>query len=421
MFQTKVIETKNIFGALDIGSSKVSCAVGKIQHMNQSSDASIKILGIGYQLSKGLRGGNIIDIEDLEDSILNAVHAAEQSAQHNIRELYVSIPGRWIVSHVVKTEISLSKHPISQEHLQKIFTLNSEKFKRLNQHVLHILPLSYSVDNLTGITDPKGMVGQKLEAKLLVMTTKNELINNISLCISRCHLDVAGFIAAPYASAMSTLLSDEMSLGVTHIDIGAGQTTVTTFKDGSMTSTATIPLGGIQITHDIAKGLGIDVAQAERLKNLYGNLFMQKSEEKENIVLSQVGEVAPIHTRHIARGFLVHIIRSRIEEILEQIMLKFKSKELDQSAFRQIVVTGGVSQIQGLKELITSLFGLPTRLSHPMGIYGTSEIIQNPSFSVTAGLLLFAAQEMELYDLKQLGLKKMSLWKKITSWIRRNM
>ncbi len=279
-----------VFAALDIGTSKVCCAIARAASKKNQDQASLKVAGIGYQLSKGLRGGNIIDLEALEDSILNAVHAAEQTATQNINSVYVAIPGRWAQSHRVKVEIQLSNHPVNESHLKRLLSLNRDISIPQDRQVIHMLPIGYEVDDVKGIRDPLGMIGQRLAVLLHVVTAPVGMIRNLTSCVGRCHLDIADFVVSPYASGLSTLVDDEMELGVTLIDIGAGQTSVSTFIEGNLSSLTTIPIGGANITNDIARGLAAPLVQAERLKTLYGTLIASSSDDRESIMVAQMGE-----------------------------------------------------------------------------------------------------------------------------------
>lgn len=410
-----------LFAALDIGTSKVCCAIARNSIKNTHDGSILKVSGVGYQLSKGLRSGNIIDMEALEDSILNAVHGAEQAAMKNINSVYVSIPGRWIQSHHIRAELTLSNAPVDESHLRRLLTLHKDADIDATQHkILHVLPLNYEIDDVKGIIDPKGMTGNRLAVTLHVLTVSMGMIKNLTNCIGRCHLDIDGYVAAPYASSIATLVPDEMALGATMIDIGAGQTTIATFRDGNMTSTCTIPIGGMNITNDIARGLAAPIAQAERLKTLYGTLIPSSADDRENIMIAQLGETLHSHSHHIPKGLLVHIIRSRVEEIFELILQKAKAHHIDPLAFQCIVLTGGVSQLQGIREMAQTYFGSQVRLGVPIGISGSNDFVTSANFSTCAGLLNYACQDLEIQQNMQMLDASSSFWQRINHWIKLN-
>lgn len=411
---------RELFAALDIGTSKICCAIARSTDKQNADNSGLKISGVGYQLCKGLRGGNIIDMEELEDSILNAVHAAEQAAMKNINSVYVSVPGRWIQSQKIRVEINLSNSPVDSSHLKKLLTYNTQTVFDTQHKILHAIPLSYEIDGVKGIVDPKGMIGNKLAVTLHIISVPLTMIRNLINCIGRCHLDIDGYVAGPYASSIVTLLPDEKALGVTLIDIGAGQTTLSSFTDNHLTSMCTLPIGGMNITNDIARGLAAPIAQAERLKTLYGTLIPSSSDDRESIMIAQLGDAMASQSHHIPKGLLVHIIKSRVEEIFEMITHKAKSGEIDPLAFQCIVLTGGVSQLQGIRETAQAYFGKQVRLGVPSGMNGTIDLIHNPSFSNCAGLLHYAHQDYENHQMTQFLSRDQSIWKKVNYWFKNN-
>lgn len=409
-----------LFAALDVGTSKVCCAIARAVGNKYQDQAPLKVAGIGYQLSKGLRGGNIIDLDALEDSILNAVNAAEQSAGQNINSVYIAVPGRWAKSHRIKVELQLSNCPVDESHLKRLLTLNRDSSIAPDQHILHVLPISYSIDDVHGIRDPRGMIGQRLSVTLHIVSAPIGMIRNLTSCVGRCHLDISGLVVSPYASGLSTLVDDEMELGVTLIDMGAGQTMISTFYEGNLTSLTTIPIGGANITNDIARGLATPLAQAERLKTLYGTLTQSSTDDRENIMVAQMGESIQNYSHQIPKGMLVHIIRSRVEEIFEWIGKKVQTQEIDPVAFQRIVLTGGVSQLQGMREMANQYFGKQVRLGTPNGLSGTIDLIKDPSFSTCSGVLQYAFQDFESQQANMLSNNNASVLKKLNSWIKHN-
>ncbi|RZI47062.1 cell division protein FtsA [Candidatus Finniella inopinata] len=420
------IQRKELFAALDIGSSKVCCAIAKLDGARPSPDdvpmegRSLRVVGVGYQLSKGLKSGAIIDLESLEDSILSAVQNAEQAARQNINSVYVSLPASFTQSHILRTEISLSGNPVDESHLRRLLNLNYEGIVKNNRHIIHILPLSYTLDSITGIRDPKGMVGETLSATLHVVSAPLSLIRNLSGCIGRCHLDIAGYVSSAYASGLATLVEDELELGVTVIDMGGSQTTIASFINGTLVRINSIPLGGGSITADIARGLGTPLAQAERLKTLYGTLMPSSSDDRENIFIQSMGETDNSYQQHVSKGMLIHIIRSRVEEILDLVSQKMKTSEVDPLVYQRLVITGGASQLQGLREVTGQLLTKQVRLGLPMGLTGTVDMINNPAFSTCAGLLFYALQDYNGDQVGPLAPAKWQIAQRLGLWFKEN-
>jgi cell division protein FtsA len=417
-------QRKELFAGLDIGSSKICCAIAKIEGRlpaESVNDASpLRIIGVGYQVSRGIKGGAITDLEALEDSILNAIQNAEQAAGRNIDNVYVSLPSSLTQSHILRSEIQLSGSAVEEIHLKRLLSLNYEEITKNDWHIIHILPLSYTLDSINGIRDPRGMVGNKLSVTLHVLSTPLSFIRNLSGCIGRCHLDVAGYVSSAYASGLSTLVEDELELGVTVIDMGGSQTTVASFMEGNLLNVSYIPLGGNSITNDIARGLGTPLAQAERLKTLYGTLMPSSSDDRESIFIHSMGETDLGHHQHVPKGTLTHIIRSRIEEILELIVDKIRNSRVDPLAYQRFVLTGGASQLQGLREMATQHLTKQVRLGVPVGLQGTLDMINNPSFSTCGGLLHYGLQA---YRGEQTGPVTADNWpliRRLSGWFKEN-
>ena len=208
-------EKRGVFAALDIGNSKVCCAIVRPEQQvknNQSNEKenTMRVLGLGFHISKGMKGSNIIDLDALEDAILNAVHGAEQQAGETLSHVYVNLPSGSTQSHIGRREMPLSGASVEQHHLKKMLTLHKDPAVLQDHHIVHVLPISYELDNVKGIKDPRGMVGEHLSVILHVVTVPTVLVKNLMTCIGRCHLDVSGFVVSPYASALSVINEDEM-------------------------------------------------------------------------------------------------------------------------------------------------------------------------------------------------------------------
>ncbi len=426
LFTKKIpIQRKELFAALDIGSSKVCCAIAKLENRNSLEEGgallpSLRVIGIGYQVSKGIKAGAIIDLEALEDSILTAVQSAEQAARQNIDGVYVSLPASLTQSHILQTELQVGGNPIDETHLRRLLSLNGNNVISADRQVIHILPLSYTLDAIKGIRDPRGMVGDKLSASLHVITAPVSLIRNLSGCIGRCHLDVAGYVSSAYACGLATLVEDELELGVTVIDIGGAQTTMASFMEGNLVNVATIPLGGGSVTNDIARGLGTPLSQAERLKTLYGTLIPSSADDRENIIVHSLGEINGNHHHHIPKGTLIHIINSRVEEILELIVRKIQSSRVDPLVHQRFPITGGSRQLQGLRERTVQLLNKQVRLGVAVGLSGTLDMINNPSFSTCAGLLQYGLQDYTGNQVGALSTGNWQLMRRISLWLKEN-
>lgn len=415
-------QRSEVLAAIDIGTSKVCCAIARpIQTANKTQ---VQILGFGQQESKGVRNGAIVDLEQLEDAIVNAVHTAEQSAGRNIRSVFINLPTPAVQLHRITTKTSLSGHTINDQHIHKLIKASRDFEHVRDKQIIHIIPTTYTLDEAKGILDPRGMVGETLQAKLSVLTTPTGLIRNISSCMARCHLDIDGFVAGGYASGLSTLVEDETSLGVTIIDIGGGSTTLASFIDGALIDLTSIPMGGEHITRDIARVLATPISQAERLKNLYGTLLPISENDRESIIIPQLGENAGHATPSVSKFYLSEIIRARIEEIFEYVKKRMNTSNIDKLAYQRIVLTGGVSQLSGIRELVSDKLGGQVRIGVPNNLFGDADSTNVPSFSTCAGLLQFGIDDQQNYNQAELIQANLSasnnIFTKTISWMREN-
>lgn len=411
-----------IFAAIDIGSSKVCCAIAKLnREISAESNITIKVVGAASHATRGIRGASITNLEELEDSILNCVHSAEQLAKQTIRSVYVNIPAEALQSHYITTKISISGHPIKESHLSRALDLSrDQKSIGNNRKIIHIFPISYDLDNNTNIQDPKGMLGDVLTTRLHVITAPTNLIANLSACIGRCHLDIDAFVAGPYATALSCLVNDEKEMGVTLLDIGSHSISMMCFHNGNPIYMGCIPLGGSHITHDIAQGLNTNLSQAERLKTLYGTL-LGTLDDRETILVTQLGEDETSYANPVSKSFLMHIIKARADEIIENIDHTLRLQHIDPIAMQRFVITGGSSQLQGMRDVMQSHFNKSIRVATPQGLQGVGDIVNTPTFSLCAGLLHYAKREYQGLQMYTALEKPKGVFARAWKWIRQHI
>lgn len=419
LFKKAPKRKKNKFTAIDIGGSKVCCAIAKVDE--RATGENLKIIGLGYQVSRGIKNGTITNLEALEDSILNAVHSAEQMANDTIREVYVNLAASCTKSHTVDVEVELNGQVVDESQIRQLMSLGRASFKNTNSQIVHVLPIAYALDDVEGIKDPRGLIGQKLTASLHIVSAQTSFMQNIANCIGRCHLDVIGFVVSPYASGLSILDDDELELGVTIVDLGGSNSSIASFLDGALVHIDSIPIGGGHITSDIARGLSTPLVQAERLKTLYGTTILSSSDDRESVQVPQLGEGNRQHTNQVPKSLLTQIIRARAEEMLELIWKQLQQSGMDRLVCQRVVLTGGGSQLPGIRELASNIWGKQIRIGYPKGVVGASDVVATPMFSTCGGLLKFAlrdyigeeTQDIATYD-------DGSMLTNVMRWIREN-
>ena len=404
---------------LDIGTAKVACFIANID-----SAGEIKILGIGHQLSKGIRGGVITDFAEAEASIATAVHAAEQMAGETVENIIVSLSGGNLNSRNVTVEMSMLGEEVTDRDIMDIIEQARASIAHSEHEVLHSIPVSYYLDGARGISDPRKMFGKKLGADVHMITGLSSIMKNLAHCVGRCHLNVDEYIASPYASALSVLEDDEKQLGVTVIDMGAGITSFSVFSGGKNIYTDSVALGGLHVTNDIARGLSTSVAHAERLKTLHGSAIATTSDDQVMVEVPPLGEEEdPDDTNTMPRSMLVGVIRPRIEELFEMIRSKIEMSGVAQVAGKRVVLTGGASQLLGVREMAANILGKQVRLGRPRTLPGLAEAVSGPAFATAIGMLEYRVKkpmEEQMFDVYQKRGGLTAGFEKIVRWFKEN-
>ena len=376
-----------LVAAVDIGTTKVCSFIARVDREEP------RIIGIGHQVSRGMRNCSIVDIDGASQSILTAVHAAEQMAGEEIEEVVVNLSGGFTASRLVKAEIALNGREISDSDLRRVLEQGYRLKEPAERTVIHSVPVGFSIDGSRGIRDPRGMSGQRLAVNMNIVTAATASVRNLASCIGRCHLEIAALVVGPYAAGLSCLVEDESQLGVTVIDMGGGTTSIAVFYDGNLVFTDSIPVGGGHVTNDIARGLSTPLVHAERMKTLYGSAIPSASDERETISVPQVGEDDEGQANHVPKSLLVGIISPRLEETFELVRDRLDHSGFDKIAGRRVVLTGGASQLPGTRELAALILDKQVRVGRPLRIDGLAEATGGPAFATSAGLIHFALSE----------------------------
>jgi cell division protein FtsA len=382
-----------ILSVLDIGTSKIVCLIARLAPVDASDvlpgrTHRCRVLGIGHQRSRGIKAGAVVDMEAAEQAIRNAVDAAERMAGVEVDAVIVNITGGRLSSQLYGAKISVGGRTVSDGDIHRVLEAATATKARQGRAVLHSLPTGCSLDGTRGIRDPRGMIGDELGAEMNVISCEAAAARNLMLVVERCHLKIEVMVATPYASGLSALVDDEAELGVALVDMGGGTTSVGVFAEGRLTHVDAIAVGGNHVTMDVARGLTTRVADAERLKTLYGSCITAASDEREMIDIAQVGEDGD-HPHHVPKSQLTRIINPRVEEILELVRDRLKAAGYAAHAGRRLVLTGGASQLTGVTELARRIISQHVRIGRPLGIQGLPESAKNPAFAASVGLLVY--------------------------------
>jgi cell division protein FtsA len=378
----------NIVAGLDIGSSKVSCFIAELDHAFNP-----RVIGYGQHASSGMRKGMIVDMDRTENAIREAVMQAEEMADINIDSVYVGLGGVHLRSHITDGLVVLNNHEITDADIFKVIDVARAKQIEGDRKIIHAQATKYQLDNQSDIRDPRGMTGARLESEVHIISAASSAVRNMVRCVERCHLEVEDLVVQPYASALSCLVPDERDLGVCLVDIGGGTCEIAIYAEGSLLHVAVVPVGGQHITSDIARGLSTPLAHAERVKNLYGSAMASLVPSDEQIDVPHVGENEDTASSQISRSALAGIIQPRCEEMLEMVREKIEQSGFESSIGRRVVLTGGGSQLNGLKQLTEVILDKSVRLARPTEINGLTDLSGAPQFSCVAGLVIHAARQ----------------------------
>lgn len=383
-----------IIGLLDIGTTKVACIIIAFERRGPSILAGMqnpfRVLGIGYQRSRGLKAGVITDLDQAETAVRAAVDQAEQMAGVTLEEVYVAVACGRLKSETFAANADIDGGIIADRHISRVLDGARAYAERDGRLLLHMNRIGYRLDGAPGGQDPRGLAAERLTLDLHTVTADDAPVRNLMLLVERCHLGIAGLVVSPYASALAATSSEERRLGVTVIDIGGGVTSIAMFADGRFVHADTLPIGGNHLTYDIARGLQTPLAEAERIKALYGTLSTAPSDGREAFSYPLAGE---------NEGGLSQTTKAGLSEILRPRMASLAGllgERLDQSAMRawsgeRVVLTGGASQLVGSDGFLANLLGCPVRVSGPDSAAALPGSAAVPAFSTVVGLVAAAS------------------------------
>jgi cell division protein FtsA len=373
----------DIIVGLDIGTTKICAVVG------EKTGNEITIIGTGTHPSVGLKKGVVIDIESTVESIRKAVEEAELMAGCEISSVYAGIAGGHITGFNSHGVIAIHGKEVTEGDVDRVIAAARAVAIPMDREVIHVLPQEFIVDDQVGISNPVGMAGVRLEAKIHIVTGAVASAHNIIKCANKAGLDVCDVVLESLASGESVLSKEEKEIGTALIDIGGGTTDLAIFKGNNIKHTFVLALGGHQLTNDISIGLKTTQAEADRIKIAHGTCIPADVDPNETIEIPGMGEKPP---RTLPRQILGEILEPRVEEIFALTKREIFRAGLEDSMASGIVVTGGSSLLDGLTDVAESVFNQSVRLGHPTGIRGLVDIVRNPMYATGVGLVLYGAK-----------------------------
>ncbi len=402
---------ENLIVGLDIGTTKTCAIVGEV------TEDGVNIIGIGSHPSRGMRKGVVVNIESTVESVKKAVEEAELMAGCDITGVYAGIAGSHIKGINSRGIVAIKDKEVRTSDVKRVIDAAQAVAIPSDREVLHVIPQEFIVDDQDGVKDPIGMAGIRLEGKVHIVTAASTFAQNIIKCCNRAGLNVHEVILEQLAGSEAVLGHDEKELGVALIDIGGGTTDLAIFVNGSVVHTNVLPLGGNNMTNDVAVGLRTPAQEAERIKQKYGCVLTSLVQKEETIEVPSVGGRNP---RILPRQILSEILEPRVEEIFHLVHQEVVRSGFEDRIAAGMVLTGGCSILEGMPELAEQVFNLPVRRGIPKGVGGLADVVKSPMYATAVGLVLAgsrgAAEEKLAAHAERRGISKVS--NRVTEWFK---
>lgn len=416
-----------LVAALDIGTSKIACLIGRLkprppQDVLRKRSHSVEIIGIGHTRAKGIKSGSVVDLGEAEEAVRNAVAAAERMAGAEADAVVVSVSAGRIMSELYAATVHVANPTVNSADIERVLAAGTRHSVRDGRVVLHSLPIGYALDDNRGARDPRGMLAKRLGVDMHVVTADVAALRNLMLAVEHCHLAVKAMVASSYMAGLAVLADDEADLGAALIDIGAGTTTMAVFAGGHFVHADGFSVGGHHVTMDLARGLTASIADAERLKTLYGSVLAGVSDDHDTIGVPPVAGDEREAPHMISRAAIIGIVKPRMEEILEMARDRLAASPFAAEPRGRIVLTGGASQLTGVTELAGRILGRQVRIGRPLGISGLPDAAKGPAFAAAAGLLIYPQvahlEHFEARHTRQFMTGTNSYFARVGRWLR---
>ncbi|MDR1241258.1 MAG: cell division protein FtsA [Deltaproteobacteria bacterium] len=368
---------------LDVGTTKICAVVG------EPSPDGVDIVGIGTGPSTGMRQGVVVHIDNTVNSIKKALQNAESMSGCEIRSVYAGIAGGHIKGFNSHGVIAIKNDVVTPKDVERAMDAAKAVAIPLDREVIHTLPQEFIIDEQRGITDPLGMAGVRLEVKVHIVTGAVASAQNIIRCCHQSELDVSDIVLESLASSKAVLTDEERELGVVLVDLGGGTSDIAIFANNAIKHTAVLPLGGQDVTNDVAYGLRTPLGSAENIKVNYASAMVDLVHHDDFVEVPGVGGRAPLR---ISRRILAEICQPRMEEIFSLV-----DEELMRSGFKHlagagVVLTGGTALMDGCQDLAEQIFNLPARIGYPRNVGGLKDVVNSPKYATAVGLLRYGVE-----------------------------
>ena len=401
----KAAMQRGVVAVLDVGSSKIACLVLRFDTSERragldgvgslAGQAGFRVIGAATTRSRGVRFGEIEAMQEAERAIRTALQAAQKMANIRVDHVIACFAGAGPRSYGLAGSVDVEGPVVSEHDVSRVLAACDVPDYGEGREVLHAQPVNFALDHRTGLSDPRGQIGQTLATDMHMLTVDSIAIQNLVHCVRRCDLELAGIASSAYVTGVASLVEDEQELGAACIDMGGGATGISIFMRKHMIYADAVRMGGDHVSGDISMALQVPMATAERIKTFYGGVIATGMDDRERIEIG--GDTGDFEhdRRTVTRAELIGIMRPRVEEILEEVRHRLDAAGFDHLPSQQIVLTGGASQIPGLDGLASKILGQQVRLGRPLRVHGLPQAATGPGFASAVGMCLFAAHPQD--------------------------
>ncbi len=412
--------------SLDVGSSKIACMIARLKpsppnEALRGRTHAVELIGYSQIQSRGVKAGSVVDLAECEKAVRHAVALAERMAKVRVESVLLSVSGGRQHGQLVEAAADIRGGSVTADDISRVTSAGMRHAAGAGRTVLHALPVGYALDGVKGIRDPKGMVARQFGVDMNVVTSDATVAKNLMLVVERCHLNVEAMASSPYVAGLSVLTDDEADLGAAVVEMGAGSTTIATYSGGRLVHASGFALGGQHITMDLARGIGACIADAERIKTLYGTVLTGGSDSRELMSVPTAGDDRET-PQIVSRATIANIVRHRAEEIFEMVRDRLADSPFAAEPRARVVLSGGASQLTGTVELATRILNRQVRIGRPLGFGRLPNEAKGASFSVPTGLLVYPQyahlEHVEPRRTRQLRTGTDGYFGKVGRWLR---
>ena len=371
-----------IIVGIDIGTTKTCTLVARVE-----GEHNLRILGVGIEPSQGIKKGTIVDLSAASQAIARSVEKAQRTSGLEITSAIVSLAGSHVSSVNSRGVVGISGRVIDQDDVARALESAQAVAIPHNREIIHVIQRGFVVDGQDGIRTPVGMHGYRLEVEAHIITAATSTVENLRQCVQSAGVEIPQFVLNPLASGEVVLSETERQMGAVVCDIGGGTTDLAIYIDGDVWHTMVLAVGGNHITSDIAHGLRLPITQAEEVKKEHGHAIEAEVAENDRFAVRAFGEDQPMTA---SRKELAHIIEARAEEIFQLVLQEIKRSGYDGLLPAGMVLTGGSSNLPGIRQLASEILGLPVRIAKPENLVGLVDQLHSPAYSTSVGLLYWA-------------------------------